>query len=107
MAALEDFVREANRFLVDAAPWAVAKDESRRQELADSIYEALETLRLVALFAAPAMPRTAEALWGHLGIPEPLERQRVPAAAAWGLLEPGTPTTRGGSLFPRIEADSE
>jgi methionyl-tRNA synthetase len=104
MAALEDFVREANRFLVDASPWAMAKDESRRQELADALYESLETLRLVALFASPVMPQAAATLWGQLGIAEPLEAQRLPAAAEWGLLEPGTKTSRGENLFPRIEA---
>ena len=31
--------------------------------------------------------------------------QRVPAAVAWGQLAPGTRTTKGEALFPRLEAD--
>jgi methionyl-tRNA synthetase len=103
-AALDDFVREANRYLVEVAPWNLAKDEANRAELADTMYESLEALRQVALFASPVMPGAAERLWEQLGMAEPLADQRLPDAAAWGGLEPGTKTSRGQSLFPRLEA---
>ena len=41
-AALGEFVREANRYLVEVAPWALSKDPGRRDELADVLYEAVE-----------------------------------------------------------------
>jgi methionyl-tRNA synthetase len=104
LAALEEFVREANRYLVDVAPWSLARDPARRQDLADALYEAAEALRLISLFSAPVMPASAEELWRQLGIPEPLSGHRLPGDAAWGRLEPGTPTSRGASLFPRLEA---
>jgi methionyl-tRNA synthetase len=100
---LDEFVRHANRRLVEVAPWKLAKDESRRADLAHEIWESLEALRLISVFASPVMPRTAEKLWEQLGIPEPLASQRLPEAASWGLLAPGIKTTKGESLFPRIE----
>jgi methionyl-tRNA synthetase len=100
---LDGFVRLANRFLVEVAPWAIAKDDSRRQELADVLYEVLEGLRLVALLAAPAMPDAAARLWEQLGVGEPIGAQRVPEAGEWGRLEPGTKTRKGDPLFPRLE----
>jgi len=103
VAALDEFVRQANRYLVEAAPWNVAKDASRRQELADVLYEAVEGLRFVALFASPVMPGAAARLWEQLGITEALSAQRLPDAARWGSVNPGTRTRRGESLFPRLE----
>jgi methionyl-tRNA synthetase len=103
VVAIDDFVRDANRYLVEVAPWALAKEESRRGELADCLYESLEALRLIGLLASPVMPGAAGTLWEQLGIPEPLEAQRLPAAAEWGRLEPGTRTRRGASLFPRLD----
>jgi methionyl-tRNA synthetase len=103
MSALDDLVREANRYLVQVGPWLIAKDPARRQELADSLYEALEALRLWAVLAYPIMPSAAARLWEQLGMPEPLAAQRLPEAAAWGLIEPGTKTNKGESLFPRLE----
>jgi methionyl-tRNA synthetase len=103
MAALDGFVREANRYLVERAPWSLAKDPDRRQVLSDVLYEALEALRHIAIFASPVMPGAAARLWEQLGIAESLDSQRLPDAAAWGLLEPGTKTAKGDSLFPRLD----
>jgi methionyl-tRNA synthetase len=103
VTALDDFVREANRFLVEVAPWALAKEEARRRDLGDALYQALEVLRLVAVFASPVMPSAAEALWQQLGIAEPLSAQVLPEAGEWGRLRPGTLTSRGAALFPRLE----
>jgi methionyl-tRNA synthetase len=102
-AALDEFVREANRFLVEVAPWAIAKDPSRRQELADVLYEAMEALRQAALFASPIMPGAAQRLWEQLGAAGELVSARLPEAGPWGGTEPGTKTRRGESLFPRLE----
>jgi len=98
-----ELIREANRFLVETAPWKLAKEPARRQDLADVLYEALEMLRIVALLAWPAMPDAAERLWRQLGMAEPLSSQVLPDAAEWGRLRPGTRTARGDSLFPRLE----
>jgi methionyl-tRNA synthetase len=98
-----DLIREANRFLVETAPWKLAQEPGRRQDLADVLYEALELLRIVALLAWPAMPDAAERLWQQLGVREPLTSGRLPAAGTWGGLEPGTRTRRGEPLFPRLE----
>jgi methionyl-tRNA synthetase len=105
-AAVAEFVREANRYLVEVAPWNLAKDPDRRQDLADCLYSSLEALRVVALLAAPAMPEAAARLWTQLGIPGSPQGQRLPDAAAWGGLEPGTKTARGGGLFPRLDEPS-
>jgi methionyl-tRNA synthetase len=103
VAALSDFVGEMNRYLVEAAPWAIAKDAARRDELAATLYDSLEGLRLIAIFSSPVMPSAAGRLWEQLGIEEPLAAQRVPAAAEWGLLAPGTRIRRGDALFPRLD----
>src|SRR5262249_48451631 len=80
VVALSDFVGEMNRYLVEAAPWAIAKDPARRDDLAAVLYDSLEGLRLIAIFAAPVMPAAAARLWTQLGITRPLGAQRVPAA---------------------------
>ena len=102
-AALDQFVREANRHLVEVAPWALAGDPARRQDLADVLYEALEGLRVWAILSSAAMPDAAARLWDQLGVSEPLAAQRVPKAASWGGLEPGTRVRRGRALFPRLD----
>jgi methionyl-tRNA synthetase len=102
-AALDEFVREANKYLVEVAPWKLAGDPDRRADLAAALYEATEALRIIAVYASPIMPDAAGRLWEQLGISEPLAGQVVPQASHWGLLAPGTKTNRGEALFPRLD----
>jgi methionyl-tRNA synthetase len=106
IAAAWELVTEANRFLVDRAPWKLAADIGRRGELGGVLYAAAEVLRIVALLVCPVMPGAAARLWQQLGlgIASPLEAQRLPDAAAWGGLAPGTPTRKGDALFPRLSS---
>ena len=103
LGAVWDIVARANRYLVDKEPWAMAKDPERREELASVLYASAEVLRILAVLIRPIMPSAASRLWEQLGVPEPLESLRLPDAARWGLLAPGTKTTKGESLFPRAE----
>ncbi len=105
LAAVWEIVARANHYLVEQQPWKLAKDEDRRAELGSILYAATETLRILAIAIHPIMPAAALRLWEQLGIAEPLGRQHLPAAGAWGLLAPGTATTKGASLFPRLEAE--
>ena len=68
------------------------------------LYASAETLRILAILIGPIMPGAATRLWEQLGIEEPLEAQRLPNAAAWGGLRPGTKTVKGDALFPRLDS---
>ena len=53
------------------------------------------------------LPETAPVILQRLGIPEALAAARLPDdAARWGVLAPGTATSKGAPLFPRIESDA-
>jgi methionyl-tRNA synthetase len=103
LRAVWTIVTEANRYLVERAPWALAKEPERRAELEAVLYASAELLRIVAICIWPAMPGTASRLWDQLGCSGPVEEQRIPEALRWGLLEPGTKAQRGDSLFPRLD----
>ena len=107
LGAVWDIVGRANEYLVETEPWKSAKDPERREETATVLYTAAETLRILAVLISPIMPDAADRLWLQLGIPEPLEGQRLPEAASWGGLRPGTVVTKGDPLFPRIEEEDE
>lgn len=107
LVAVWDIVARANLYLVEKAPWKLAKDPSACDELAGVLYASAETLRILAILIGPIMPGAAERLWNQLGIEQPLSTQRLPVSTTWGGLAPGTATTKGESLFPRVEAVTE
>jgi methionyl-tRNA synthetase len=105
LAAVWDIVSRANQYLVEKEPWQVAKDPARADELAGVLYAAAETLRILAILIQPIMPGAAQRLWDQLGVGGAVEARRVPVDVAWGGLKPGTVTSKGEALFPRVEAD--
>jgi methionyl-tRNA synthetase len=100
------FADTVNRYLEERAPWKVAKQKAPgwEESVATTLYTSCEALRVVALLVAPFLPDTAPRILERLGIPEALAGARLPDdAARWGVLPPGTETSKGAPLFPRIE----
>ncbi len=104
LQAVWSFLRVANRYVDENAPWDLNKDPEKAGRLDTVLYNLLESLRVSALLMLPFIPESAARVWEWLGGSGRLEEQGLPASAAWGLLEPGTATQRGTALFPRIES---
>ncbi len=93
------FVRRANQYIEERKPWQLAKEETRRPELAAVMYHLAEALRILALVIAPTMPVTSARIREQLGLGE--ETKELKDALAWGLLPSGQHITRGEPLFPK------
>jgi methionyl-tRNA synthetase len=91
-------VRETNAALEVAEPWKAEPGPAVDAVLGD----ALETLRIVAILASPALTRASQEIWRRLGLPGRVEDQRLPAAAGWGGYPGGLPVEKATPLFPRI-----
>ena len=103
-AALEsawELIKYANRYIENSAPWTLAK-EGDTERLAAVLYNALEAVRISALFTAPVMPATSAEVWRRLGLGDITAVDDILQAAEWGGLSEGSPVTKGESLFPRI-----
>jgi methionyl-tRNA synthetase len=96
-------VERANEFVDRTKPWEIGKSPERRQELATVLNALLETLRLVAIWTWPVLPRKSEALWDTLSLPgTPALQKDVEAQPRFGA---GDGRTLGAAeiLFPRID----
>lgn len=104
-AAVQKLASAANHYIEDAAPWNLAKDPARADELAAVIYNALEACRIIALFFAPFMPNTSAETWRRLGLGDVNAVTDIEGEAAWGKLPAGNPVEKGDPLFPRLNLD--
>lgn len=99
------FISRANKYIDETAPWALAKDESKKQELANTMYNLVEALRIISGLIYPYMPTTAGKLWQQLNLPDTIEELRLADIEKWG----GTPVNmhigQAQQLFPRIEVE--
>ncbi len=100
------FVRRANAYVEEAAPWALAKDPSQKRRLEVSLYQLADSLRLMALMIFPIAPSAAAELWRRLGLTGAVEDNSYAADGRWGLLPEGAGVEVGAPLFPRLEDSS-
>ena len=102
VAFIPDVVSKVDQYLTDTKPWKIAEDQSQRQELADVLYAAAESLRWATVLAHPVLPDASRRIWESLGQTENLADVRIDQMS-WGGLKPGTRVTKPDAVFPRVD----
>ena len=99
-------VRAANKYVDEAAPWALARTDEGRRRLGTVLYNLAESLRIAAVALSPVLTRKATEIWAQLGL------SGEPSAAGWdatrwGGVAAGVRIRRGEPVFPRFETKAE
>ncbi|MGH9714337.1 MAG: methionine--tRNA ligase [Candidatus Acidiferrales bacterium] len=97
-----ELISNADGYLVDQKPWAVASDPTRRQELERVLYASAEAVRFVCVLAHPVIPDGTQRIWEQLGQPGRVENVRIDQLQ-WGGLKPGTRIGKPEGVFPRVD----
>jgi methionyl-tRNA synthetase len=96
--AIAGLVTQANQYIVQVAPWTLAREE-RGPELDEALGALARCLFRLAVLVAPFMPEKAEILWQSLG------RSGSVTEAPWSALpdppQAGDVITRPPVLFPK------
>src|SRR2546425_1067543 len=105
LEALWRALDHANKYVVEAAPFTLARDPARRPRVGAILHELCEALRVTAQLVEPFMPETAARLAALLGPPA----SRLAALdLPWGQAFPaGHRTAAPEPLFPRVDAVPE
>ncbi len=97
LEAIWQRVRRLNRYVEENAPWQLAKDDTRTDELDRVLSTLIAGLRVVAVLLHPYMPSSTDRLLSALGSDD-----RSLAGARWDSTQSlGTPIGRLESLFPK------
>jgi methionyl-tRNA synthetase len=91
----------ANKYIVQNAPWELAKDPAQASRLATVLYCLAESLRLIALVLQPIMPETSAKMQKALGLNN--EARNLLTDGRWGLSRAGSTIIMGPPLFPRLD----
>lgn len=92
-------LRRANKYIDETMPWALAKDESRRERLGSVLYNLLETIRTAAVLLTPFIPETAGKIFAQLNT----DLSAFETASAFGAYRPGTVLGAAAPLFARVD----
>lgn len=97
-------IAAVDKFIVERAPWKLAKQTEAAQELLDdTLYTAAETLRIVCVLLSPVLPQSTGRIWGQLGFTDPMELVTT-ANLHWGGLPAGQALCNVEGVFPRRDA---
>ena len=99
------FIGRANKYIDETAPWALAKDPSKKAELAAVLYHLAESLRIISGLISPFLPQTAPKLRQQLGCVDALAAPSLDDLKIWGRLPAGQKIGAAEPLFPRIETE--
>jgi methionyl-tRNA synthetase len=92
-------VARANEYVDRHAPWKLAKDTAREDELGAVLAALIRALTRHAVYLSPFMPGKTEELWVQLGAPGEAASQRFDSV---GAIDPtGWSVSRGQPLFPK------
>jgi methionyl-tRNA synthetase len=94
-----ELVRRLNRHVEQTAPWELAKDPARAEELDRVLFELVDGLRAVAVALAAFVPDTSERVLAALGQPPDISWDLAVSGRTAALegIEPAPP------LFPRVD----
>jgi methionyl-tRNA synthetase len=92
-----------DKFIVERAPWKLARQPEAQAELDATLYTAAEALRIATVLLSPVLPQSTPKIWAQLGMTHPLDSVHLDALA-WGQLPVGQNIGEVSPVFPRIEA---
>lgn len=98
-AAVFNSLKACNKYIDETTPWALAKDESRRAELANVLSNLVDSIRICNLLIRPIMPDTADKIDCLFGVPE----ADFDSAVAYKYLCEGNAIGEIPILFARID----
>ena len=102
LARIWAVITRANQFVEETKPWALAKDPSQKEALADVLFNLADSVAHVAVLLQPFMPETAQKILARLKIPAP-ETIRDGKNFCKSLVIVGTLIEKGEPLFPRLD----
>ncbi len=99
-------IRRTNKYIDETMPWALAKDEAKRDELDTVLYNLCEAIRIVATLINPIMNDTAKKIYLQLGICDE-NLMTWESIKTFGLICENTKVCKGQALFPRLDIEKE
>ena len=103
LEAIWSALDHTNRYIVQTAPFSLAKDPEKQARVGEILHHLLEAIRQSSRLLAPFMPDTAEELRALLNLGQAGPSLNAP----WGqCFAPGHKVKDAKNLFPRIETEA-
>ena len=98
--AIFTLLRRTNKYIDETMPWALAKDESKKDRLATVLYNLIESIRFSAIALVPFIPSTANKILNQINT----DQRDFETLNKFGMYKEGTKVTEKPEiLFARLD----
>lgn len=96
-----NLAKRSNKYIDETMPWALAKDEEKKERLGTVLYNLIEAIRFIAVLLAPFMPETAERIFVQINC----DVKDYNSLSSFGGYKAGTVVNKAEALFQRIDSE--
>ena len=98
--AVMSIAKRCNKYIDETMPWALAKDEEKKDRLSTVLYNLVESIRILAVLISPFMPETSKAIFAQLNT----DITDYESVKTFGAIKEGAKVGTASPLFARIDA---
>lgn len=102
LEAVWNVIARVDKFLSDAKPWDLIKDENQRETINAVLYRAVESLRWLSVLLYPVLPDATQKIYNQIGLNDDISTIN-PESLKWGELQAGTKIGEIEGVFPRLD----
>jgi len=95
-----NIAKRCNKYIDETMPWALAKDEDKKDRLSTVLYNLVESIRILAVLLTPFMPDTAKEIFAQLNT----DITDYESVKSFGAIPEGCKVGAATPLFARIDA---
>lgn len=106
LEAIWKFISRLNKYIDETMPWALAKDEDKKDRLAVVMNHLVNGLYKTAVMIYPYMPTAAQKIWDQLGVQKSVRDAKVSDVEGWDLLPAGHLLGNAEPIFPRLDLEA-
>ena len=101
-------IQQTDAYITKHQPWKIAKDQDpdARPKLAEVLYTAAESIRIITALLHPILPHATAKVWAQLGLVGDIQLASDNGelrSLSWGGLQPGTKLGPLAPIFPRAD----
>ncbi len=93
--------KRSNKYIDETAPWALAKDEEKKDRLSTVLYNLIESIRIIAVELSAFMPETSKAILGQINT----DIDTYESIKTFGAISAGHKVGTASPLFARIDVE--
>ena len=99
-----EVIRMTNKYVEESSPWNLAKDETKKDHLANVMYISFQVYYIVTAYLQIFFVETPKKVFNRLGLGDSVSLE---SAKKWGSLKSGIKIEKGDPLFNRYDIEKE